>query len=101
MGLNLSVELLAQNDPVLAISRQHLLLGIARIPDSSFRHEIESRTMNDHCPLRLRVRAEKDGRAEDSLERRDQAPVLRTALLQQEDRNQAILSPRQSVAQMT
>src|SRR5215471_15251085 len=125
MGLNLSVELFAQNDPVLAISRQHLLLGIAGIPDSSFRHETESRAMNDHRPLRLRVGAEKDCRAEDSLERRDQAAVLRTALLhsegaqhlgrtfkhdlrrllpdrlsRQEDRNQAILSPRQSVARM-
>ena len=48
MGLNLSVEFFAQNDPVLVISRQQLLLGIAGIPDSSFRHETESRTMNDH-----------------------------------------------------
>src|SRR5215467_2528993 len=125
MGLNLSVEFFAQNDPVLAISRQQLLLGIAGIPDSSFRHETESGTMNHHRPLRLRVGPEKDGRAEDSLERRDQAPVLRTALLnsegvehgsgtfkhdlwrllpdrlrRQEDRNQAVLSPRQSVARM-
>ena len=125
MVLNLSVKLFAQNDPVLAISRQQLLLGIAGIPDSSFRHEIESRAMNDHRPLRLRVRAEKDGRAEDSLERGDQAAVLRTALLHsegaqhlgrafkydlrrllpnrlrcQEDRNQAILSPRQPVGGM-
>jgi hypothetical protein len=119
------VELFAQNDPVLAISRRQLLLGIAGIPDSSFRHETESRAMNDRRPLRLRVRAEKDGRAEDSLERRDQAPVLRTALLhsegaqhlgcafkhdlrrllqnrlsRQEDRTQAILSPRQPVGGM-
>ena len=125
MGLNLSIELVAQNDPVLAISRQQLLVGIAGIPDASFRHETESRTMNDDRPLRLRVRAEKDGRAEDSLERGDQPPVLRTALLhsegaqhlgcgfkhdlrrllpdrlsRQEDRNLAIVSPRQSVARM-
>src|SRR5215831_472702 len=125
MGLNLSVELFAQNDPVLAISWQQLLLGIAGIPDASFRHETESRAMNDHRPLRLRIRAEKDGRAEDSLERGDQAPVLRTALLHsegfehlgcafkhdlrrllpdrlccQEDWNQAILSPRQPVGGM-
>ena len=81
--------------------------------------------MNDHRPLRLRIGAEKDGRTEDSLERRDQAPVLRTALLhsegaqhlgcavkhdlrgllphrlrRQEDRNQAILSPRQPLGGM-
>ena len=71
MGLNLPVELFAQNDPVLAISRQQLLLGIARIPDARFRHEVESGAMNDHRPLRLRIGPEKDGRAEDSLERRD------------------------------
>src|SRR5262249_54969185 len=99
--------------------------GIAGIRDSSFRHETESRAMNDHRPLRPRIRAEKDGRAEDSLERGDQAPVLRTALLhsegaehlggvckhdlrrllpdrlpRQEDRNQAILSPWQPVGGM-
>src|SRR6516162_6395250 len=84
MGLNLSIELFAQNDPVLAISRQQLLLGIAGIPDSSFRHEVESRAMNDHCSLRLRIGPEKDRRTEDSLERRDQAPGLRTALLHSE-----------------
>jgi hypothetical protein len=78
MGLNLSVELFAQNDPVLAISRQPLVLGIARIPDSSFGHEIESRAMNDRRPLRVRIGPEKDGRTEDSLERGDQAAVLRT-----------------------
>src|SRR5215471_18760735 len=50
MGLNLSVELFAQNDPVLAISQRQLLLGIAGIPDSSFLHETESRAMNDHRP---------------------------------------------------
>src|SRR5215831_16639803 len=125
MGLNLSVELFAQNDPVLAISRQQLLLGIARIPDSSFRHEAESRAMNDDRALGLRIGPEKDGCAEDSVERRDQAAVLRTALLHAEGaqhlgcafkhdlrrllpdslrrqgyRNQAILSPRQSVARM-
>jgi hypothetical protein len=65
MGLNLTVELLAQNDSVLAIPRQPLL-GITGIPYSSFRHEAESRAMNEHRTLRLRVRAEKDGRAEDN-----------------------------------
>ena len=81
--------------------------------------------MNDHRPIRLRVRAEENRRAEDSLERGDQAPVLRTALLhsegaqhlgcafkhdlrrllpdrlsRQEDRDQTVLSPRQPVARM-
>lgn len=84
-----------------------------------------NRARNDHRTVGLRVGAEKDGRTEDSLERRDQAPVLRTALLhsegaqhlgcafkhdlrrllpdrlrRQEDRNQAILSPRQPVGGM-
>ena len=84
MGLNLSIELFAQNDPVLAISRQRLLLGIAGIPDARFRHEIESRAMNDYCPLRQRIGPEKDGRTEDSLERPDQESILGTALLHSE-----------------
>jgi len=84
MGLNLSIRTLRSERSCSAISRQRLLLGIAGIPDARFRHEIESRAMNDYCPLRQRIGPEKDGRTEDSLERPDQESILGTALLHSE-----------------
>jgi len=82
--------------------------------------------MNHGGAISLRVRSEKDSRAEDALKRSDQPSVLGTALLYAEriehlggaverdprrllpnchccekDRNKAILSPRQSVAGVT
>ena len=120
------IELLAQNDQVLAIAGQELLVGISRVPNPRLRHEIEAGAMNHRGPVPLRVGSEEDRRAEDALERSDQASVLGTALLdaeciehlggtvegdpggllpnchrRQEDRNQPILSPRESIARVT
>ncbi len=82
--------------------------------------------MDHGGPVPLSVRSEEDRRAEDALERSDQSPVLGTALLdteciehfggavesdprgllsnchrRQKDRNQPILSPRESIARVT
>src|SRR5689334_22733757 len=125
MAGNLPIELLAQNDHVLAITRQQGLFQISRIPNPRLRHEVESGTMHDSGPVSLTVRSEKDRRAEDALERGNQPPVLGTALLYaeriehfgcaverdsggslpdsqggQEDWNQPVLPPRQSIARV-
>jgi hypothetical protein len=121
--LNFAIELVAERNHVLAFAGQELLIRIARIPDSRFRHEIETGAMNDGSAFALTVRSKENGCAEDSLERGNQAPVLRAALLHaervkhgsgtfernlrrllpdrlrgEEDRNEPILAPWQTVA---
>ena len=56
---------------------QQLLVGIARIPDPGFGHEIESDMVNHRCRYSLAVRSEEYGRAEDPLNRIHQAPIGR------------------------
>jgi hypothetical protein len=125
VALNLLVKLVAQNDDVLAISGQKLRFGIARIPDPGLSHEVETGTVENCGVFTLCIRSEEYRRAEDSLERSDEAPVLRSTLLHPEgiqhlrsaiesdprtllpyrqgrekDRDEPILPPRQSVARM-
>jgi hypothetical protein len=100
-----------------------LLIRISRIPDSRFRHEVETGAMNDGGAFSLAIRSEEDRCPKDSLERGNQAPILRTTLLhaegvqhgsgtfernlgrllpnrlrRKEDRNEPILSPWKTVA---
>jgi hypothetical protein len=123
MAGDFPIELFAQNDDVLAIAGQEGLFQISRIPDSRLRHKVEAGAMNHRGPVPLSVRAEKNRRAENALERSDQPPVLGTALLDtegiehfggaaerdprgllpnchrsQKDRNQPILSPWKPIA---
>jgi hypothetical protein len=81
MAGDLSIELVAEHDRVSAVSGQVLLSQVLRVPDSSFRHEIEACPMDNLGLQLLDVRAEEDGRSEDSLKGCNQAAVLRTALL--------------------
>ena len=126
MAGDLPIELFAQNDHVLAITRQECLFQISRIPDPRLRHEVETGAMNHGGAVPLSVRSEEDRGAEDALERSNQSPVLGTALLNaegiehfggavesdprgllsnchrcQKDRNQSILSPWEAVARVT
>jgi hypothetical protein len=45
---NLSVELVAQDNYVLADARKHLLIGVSGTPDPGFAHEVEA-DLVDHC----------------------------------------------------
>src|SRR5436309_6787624 len=80
----LSVKLLAQNDQVLAFAWQQRLVQISRVPNPRLRHEVESGAMDHGGPVPLRVRSEEDRRAENSLERSDEASILGAALLDSE-----------------
>ncbi len=68
MAHDFFIELVAQNNRVLTVSRKVLLFGITRVPDPRFTHEVESRLVNNQCLLPLGLRAEKDRRAENPLE---------------------------------
>src|SRR5260370_42665036 len=85
MRCHLSEELCAQYDFVFEAAGQETLVRIARVPDSRLAHEVETRMVRDRRFLSLCVGAEENRGTEDSLERRDQAAVLRTALLHAED----------------
>ncbi len=82
--LDFAIELVTENDHVLAVARKKLLIGISRIPDSRLAHEIEPGTMDNGGTLSLSVCSEEDGRAEDPLKGRDQTAILRAALLHRE-----------------
>lgn len=69
---NLAIELVAQNNHVLAVPLQELLLGILRIPDPGFAHEIKTGAANNCCTFALHVGAEEDRRPEDAFECPDQ-----------------------------
>ena len=76
MAGDLPVELVAQDDDVLAVARQAVLFRIPGIPDPRLRHEVEANLMNDRGGDSLAVRAEEDRRAEDSLKRVHQTAIL-------------------------
>jgi hypothetical protein len=78
---NLVIELVAQNDHVLAITRKEPLFRISRIPNPRLAHEVESCAMHDRGALSLGVCSEEDGGAEDPLEGSNETTILRTALL--------------------
>src|ERR1700691_815625 len=126
MALNFPVELFAQHNRVLAVTWQVLLTGIAGVPDARLRHEVEPDLVNDGCFVALRIAAEENRCAKDSLKSAKQPSVLGAALLHakgvqhfgrtpegdrlpllpdcqscQEDRDQAVLSPRQAVVGLT
>jgi hypothetical protein len=60
MARDLSIELVAEHDRVAAVSGQSLLSEVLRVPDLSFRHEIEAGPMDNLRLLLLHVRAEED-----------------------------------------
>jgi hypothetical protein len=62
MAHDLLIELVTQDDHVLAITWQRLLFGISGIPDPSFGHEAEACPVNNDGPRALRVRTEEDRR---------------------------------------
>ena len=126
MSEDLPEEFIAENDLVLKLARQALLIEISGIPNPCLGHEIEAGAMDHGGPVLLGVRSEEDGSAEDALKRCNKSPVLGTALLyteciehfcgavesdprgllsnghcRQKDRNQSILSPRESIARVT
>jgi hypothetical protein len=122
MAHDLSVELIAQSDPVLESARKsRLLMAVTRVPDPSLAHEVESALLKDGRAVALCICAEEDGGAEYPFERREKAAILRSTLGQteglqhlgrtsesnrlgllldgerrKEDRNQSVLSPSQS-----
>ena len=122
MSEDLPKEFVAEDDLVLKFARQGLLIGVPGIPDPGFAHEAESCLMDDHGFLTLCVGPEEDRCSEDPLERRHEAPVLRSALLHpegvqhfsraaepnysvlltngersQKERDEPVLPPRQSI----
>jgi hypothetical protein len=126
MSSDFAVELVAQNDKILAVVGQELLVGISGIPNTRFRHEVEAGAMDHGGPISLAVGAEEDRGAEDALERSNQSPVLGAALLntkciehfggaverdpggllsnchrRQENWNKPILSPWKAIARVT
>ncbi len=119
MVKNLTIELIAQQDHVLAVAWQKPFQAAAGVPDSGLGHEIESSAVNDRRALELCFCSEEDGRPKDPLKGCDQPAVLRTTLLKpkgiqhlggaaegdpwrslsncygsQEDREKAVLPPR-------
>src|SRR6202011_830984 len=79
--LDFAIELVAQDDHVLAIPWKHLLIGVSGIPDPGFAHEIEAGALNNGGVFALSITAKEDGGPEDPLEGSDQAAVLCTTLL--------------------
>jgi hypothetical protein len=65
---DLPIELIAEEDHVLAITRQKLFIRVSGIPDSGFRHEVEPSAVDDRRTFELVVGTEEDGSSEDSLE---------------------------------
>jgi hypothetical protein len=119
------VEFFAQHNEIRAITWKVLLHELARIPDSSFSHKVEAGLMNDRRYRSMRIGSKKDRGSEDSLKCANQSTVLGAALLHsesvehlrcagerdparslpvrqrsQEQRNEPILPPRQSVVGM-
>src|SRR6185312_2008920 len=83
--LDFTVKLLTEHDHVLTVAGQELLIRVTRVPDARLRHdEVEAGAMNDSRTFSLAIRSEEDRCPKDSLERGDQTPVLRTALLHHE-----------------
>jgi hypothetical protein len=46
---DLTIELIAQENHVLAIARQKLLVRVSGIPDSGLTHEVEPSTVDYRC----------------------------------------------------
>ena len=126
MVLDLPIKLFAQHNRILAVTRQVLLCGIAGVPDARLRHEVEPDVVKHGSFVELRIGTEENRSAKDSLKSTKQPPVLGAALLHaksvehlgctaesdrllllpdcksgQEDGDQAILPPRQTVVGMT
>jgi hypothetical protein len=121
-----SEELLTEYDLVLQLAGQRVLCRMAGIPNPGFAHEIEAGAV-DHCSAFTHcVRSEEDRCAEDSLKRSHEPPILGSTLLhaegvqhlcrtaesndsallfdcqrREENRHQAILTPRKPVRWMT
>jgi hypothetical protein len=122
---DLPIELVAQQDHILAFAAKQFLFRITGIPDPRLGHEIEPCPVHDGCPFELSVCAKEDRCAKDPLEGCDQPTVLRPALLKsegiqhlsgavednprrlltdrhsrEEDRNQTVLAPGQAITGM-
>lgn len=84
MAGDLLIEFFAENDCVLAIARQECLFRVSGVPNPRLRHEVKADAIHHSGPVPLGVGSEEDRSSEDALERSDQPPVLRTALLYSE-----------------
>ncbi len=80
----LAEEFVAQKDFIFEPARKQALIRVSRVPDARFAHEIKARVMRDQRFLRLGVASEENGCSEDALKGRNQAAVLRAALLHAE-----------------
>jgi hypothetical protein len=50
---DLAIELVTENNHVLAIPRKKLLIGVSGIPDAGFAHEIKTCAMDNGSTLTL------------------------------------------------
>jgi hypothetical protein len=69
--VDLPIELVAQDNHVLAVTGQTLLCGIARVPDARLAHKVEPPVVDDCGLFQLHIGAEENGGAEDALESPD------------------------------
>src|ERR1035441_1749843 len=86
MAQDFPVELFAQDNHVLAVTRQVLLTGIAGVPNARLAHKVEPRVVYYSGLFQLHIGTEEYGGAEDALESADQPAVLGTALRSEERR---------------
>lgn len=122
MAHDLIEEFVAEDDFVLKSAGKCCLICVTRVPNPRLAHKVETRPMHNRGPVSLHVGAEENRRAEYALERSHQSSVLCPALLHpegfkhlgraselnrlalladcqrcQEDRNESVLSPVESV----
>src|SRR5206468_1034018 len=75
MGCDFLIELVTQNNHVLALIWQIILRRISGIPDPSLPQEVEARPLNYTRPRISTLCAEEDCCPEDSFERRNKPSV--------------------------
>ena len=81
---DLLVELIAQYNRVLTISRQAFLARITAVPDASLGHEVEPSAVKHRRLCTLCFGAEEDRGSKDPLEGGDKAAILCSTLLHPE-----------------
>src|SRR5689334_10821629 len=81
---NLTVELVAKYDHVLAVARKEPLIWISRVPDACLTHEVKPGAVDNCGALSLGVCTKENGCAKDPLECGNETAILRSALLHAE-----------------
>ena len=82
---DLLIELIAEDNHILELVGEHRLIRALVVPELGFPQEVEPGLLHHPgCPSEL-IGAEKDGRAEDALEGRDQATIFCAAFMHTED----------------